>query len=170
MDQDYCEPVMAAGEDSPAEQCTMSQARGAKKTVAEVQYDMLASRPFEYMQEDVVFNSRLQRQDLGDLSDHETAELRREFFARLQPGLRASPPAKQYGWGLTLQYAWGLTLQYGWGLTLDADDKLALTPVGRTSTGRRWRKGSSSSSRSCARAASRKMKRSRREGAGVATR
>ncbi len=103
MDQDYCEPVMAAAEDSPTEQSTMSQGRGAKKTVADVQYDMLASRPLEYMQEDVVFNSWLQRQDLGDLSDHETAESRREFFAKPQPGFRASPPPKQYGWGLPLE-------------------------------------------------------------------
>ena len=154
MDQNYCETVIAAADDSPAEHSTVPQGGGAKKTVAEVQYDMLASPPFEYTQEHVLCSSWLQRQDLGDLSDDETAEFRRGFFAKPQPGLRASPLPKEYGWGLTL----------------DAGDKLALTPVGRTSTGRRWRKHSSSSSRCCARAASRKMQRARRERARVAAR
>lgn len=79
-----------------------------------------------------------------------------EVQSKPQPCLRPSPLPKKYGWG----FIFGA----------EADDKLALTPVGRTSTGRRWREGSSSSSRRCARAARRKMQRARRERAGVAAR
>ena len=156
MAQNYHETLIASADDSPAEHSTVPRGHGARKTVAEVQYDMLASRPFEYTQEDVVFNSWLQHQDLGDLSDDETAEAHREFFAKPQPCLRPSPLPKKYGWG----FIFGA----------EADDKLALPPVGRTSTGRRRREGSSSSSRRCARAASRKVRRARRERAGVAAR
>lgn len=156
MDQSYHETLIAAADDSPAEHSTVPRGRGARKTVAEVQYEMLAGHPFECTHEHVLLDSWLQRQDLGDLSDDETAEVRREFFAKPQPCLRPSPLPKKYGWGLI----------FG----AEADDKLALTPVGRTSTGRRWREGSSSSSRRCARAARRKMQRARRERAGVAAR
>jgi len=99
MEHHYYATVIAAASDSPATHSTMPQPRGAKKTVAEVQYEMLADHPFEFTQPDVLFNSWLQRQDFDDVSDDEVEELREKFFSKEQPCLRASPLPKKFGWG-----------------------------------------------------------------------
>ncbi len=154
MDQSYYETLIAAPDDSPAEHSTVPQGLGARETIAEMQYEMLAGHPSERTQEHVLFNSWLQREDLGDLSREETAEVRREFFAKPQPCLRASPLPRKCGWRFSFD--------------ADGDGEFALTPVGRTCSARRWRTGSSNSSRRFARAASRKIQRAGRERARVA--
>jgi hypothetical protein len=59
---------------------------------------------------DVLFNSWLQRQKLGDLSGDEVASLREEFFSKDQPCLRASPLPKKFGWGLIFNHEGGVAL------------------------------------------------------------
>jgi hypothetical protein len=65
-----------------------------------LQYEMLAGKPYVHSQPDVLFESWLQRQDMGHLSAEEVSRLREEFFSRPQACLRASPLPKQFGWGL----------------------------------------------------------------------
>ena len=113
MDHNYYSTVIAAADDSPATQSAVPQPRGNKKTVAEVQYEMLADHPFEYTQEDVLFKSWLERQELGELSEDEIGRLREQFFSKPQPCLRTSPLPKKYGWGFIF----------------DEEGRVALTPV-----------------------------------------
>ncbi len=51
MDHNYYDTVIVVADDSKAEHSTVPKRRGGKRTVAEVQYEMLAGRPFEYTQE-----------------------------------------------------------------------------------------------------------------------
>src|SRR5262249_43051175 len=74
--------------------------RGGKATAASIQYQMLAHSPYVHTQPDVLFESWIGRQDLAKPSKAERARLREEFFSKPQACLRASPLAKQYGWGL----------------------------------------------------------------------
>lgn len=74
-------------------------AAGGKRTVATLQYDMLASNPHVLTQEDVLFESWLARQDVDD-DRADRLRLRQEFFSKPQACLRSSPLPKQYGWGL----------------------------------------------------------------------
>jgi hypothetical protein len=87
--------------------------RGATKSVATVQYAMLADQPYVHTQEDVLFATWFERQNMPEKSAAEIAELRVEFFAKPKPCLRTSPLAKKYGWGFVF----------------DASGRVALCPM-----------------------------------------
>lgn len=98
---DYYRTLIAVADDCPATVAVEPPPRGGRQTVAELQYGMLAGRPHVLTQQDVLFGTWLSRQDLPEEpSEQERARLRREFFARSQACLRASPLPKKYGWGL----------------------------------------------------------------------
>ena len=69
--------------------------------MASLQYEMLAAHPHVHTQEDILFQTWLQRQELPKQpSANELARLRAEFFAKPQACLRASPLPKKYGFGI----------------------------------------------------------------------
>ena len=100
MDLNYFQTLIAVADDCPVTKSMVPEDRGGKKTVAVLQYEMLANNPYVYTQEDVLFHSWFQRQDMPGKSEAEVAQLREEFFARPQACLRSSPLPKKYGWGL----------------------------------------------------------------------
>jgi hypothetical protein len=101
MDLNYHRTLIAVADDCPLAHSAVPTARGGKKTVAVIQYDMIAAAPYGLTQEDVLFDTWLARQDLPDgLSDADRSDLRARFFAKPQACLRSSPLPKSYGWGL----------------------------------------------------------------------
>ncbi|MGI8589129.1 MAG: DUF6157 family protein [Chloroflexia bacterium] len=105
MELNYFQTLIAVAEDCPVAESVVPVERGAKKTVAALQYEMLADSPYVHTQEDVLFNTWLARQEIPEKSDAEGAEMRAEFFAKSQACLRASPLPKKYGWGLLFDEA-----------------------------------------------------------------
>ena len=100
-DLNYYSTLIAVADDCPVTHSVVPAGKGGKKTVAVLQYEMLAENPSALTQEDVLFEAWLARQDLpDDRRQRDRALLRQQFFARPQPCLRASPLPKQYGWGL----------------------------------------------------------------------
>lgn len=99
MNINYYSTFISVAGDCPVSAGEPPQPRGGKATVATVQYDMLSDAPFVFTQEDVLFESWLRRQGLPDLGEDEKAGLRRQFFARPQACLRASPLPKKHGFG-----------------------------------------------------------------------
>ncbi|MCW2876744.1 MAG: hypothetical protein JWQ95_844 [Sphaerisporangium sp.] len=97
MDLNYYQTLIAVADDCPVTESVVPSNRGAGKTIAVVQYEMLAGSPYVYTQEDVLFESWFRRRDLPDASRQ---QMRDAFFARSQACLRASPLPKKYGWGL----------------------------------------------------------------------
>ena len=87
--------------DCPVTAAVVPVEKGGRKTLAVLQYEMLAQNPYQYTQEDVLFEVFVRHKEVPA---HELAarraELRQEFFARSQACLRASPLPKRYGWGL----------------------------------------------------------------------
>lgn len=101
VDLNYYHTLIAVAEDCPVGQSVVPEERGGKPTSAVLQYRMLAGCPFVFTQEEVLFRTWLQRQELPQsLSEKEIARLREQFFSRPQACLRASPLPKRYGWGL----------------------------------------------------------------------
>lgn len=97
----YYNTLIAVADDCRATTGVVPVAKGGKKTVAVVQYELIAGSPFRLTQEDVLFETWLARQGPpGEPSDEERAELRARFFAKPQACLRGSPLPKSYGWGL----------------------------------------------------------------------
>ena len=100
MDLNYFQTLIAVADDCPVTKSMVPEDRGGKKTVAVLQYELLAASPYVYTQADVLFHTWLQRQAGPGTSDAEVAQLRAAFFAKPQACLRSSPLPKQYGWGL----------------------------------------------------------------------
>lgn len=111
---EYFETLIAVADDCPVNSSVVPVARGGKKTVAVLQYDMLSDRPFQLTQEDVLFLSWFRRQPgFEDRTEDEAAALRDAFFTRDQPCLRASPLPKKHGFGFRF----------------DAEGRVALVPM-----------------------------------------
>lgn len=68
-----------------------------KRTVAEMQYDLILSNPYKYTSDDILFQVFADR---NDLSESEYKKAREQFFSKGQACLRASPLTKTYGYGI----------------------------------------------------------------------
>ena len=82
----------------------------AAPTVASLQHELVASNPYAYTSDDLIFAVHATHKDVP--ADQRDAE-RDAFFAKNQACLRASPLAKRYGWGIHH----------------DAESRIALVPV-----------------------------------------
>lgn len=83
--------------DSAIAKAEIPPEKGGKKTVANLQFDMINQFPYRYTSDDVVFRVFAQR---NGLAESEYEEARTTFFSKGQPCLRTSPLAKRYGWGI----------------------------------------------------------------------
>ena len=93
----YANTLIAVAEDCTATKATVPAPRGGKATIATLQYAMISEHPYQYTQEDVLFEVWWVRQNARAGSK---TQARKAFFAKDQPCLRTSPLPKQYGWGL----------------------------------------------------------------------
>ena len=93
----YFDTFIEVAEDTKATSGTKPSSKGDKKTVAEMQYDLIAKSPYKYTSDDVLFQVFADR---NDLTKAEYAEARQQFFSKGQPCLRTSPLTKTYGFGV----------------------------------------------------------------------
>jgi hypothetical protein len=68
-----------------------------KKTVAEMQYELIAKNPYKYTSDDIFFRIYADR---NGLTSAEYEQAREQFFSKGQPCFRASPLTKTYGFGI----------------------------------------------------------------------
>lgn len=110
----YVEAFIAVADDCPVDRGVVPETKAGKKlTVAAIQHALLAEARYVHTQEDVLFHTYAQSKAILPEELAERGEtLRAAFFAKPQACLRASPLAKQYGWGFHF----------------DADGKVALYP------------------------------------------
>ena len=83
--------------DSPAASGEVPPVKGDKKTVANIEYDMVSKNPYRFTSDEVLFQVFAER---NDLTESELDEARKQFFSKGQACLRASPLTKRYGWGI----------------------------------------------------------------------
>lgn len=83
--------------DCPTQEGEMPPAKGDKKSVANLQFDMLYGHPYQYTSDDVLFTVFAQRKQFSKTEWDEQREL---YFSKGQPCFRASPLTKRYGWGI----------------------------------------------------------------------
>ena len=68
-----------------------------KKTVAEMQYELISKNPYKYTSDDILFQVFA---DKNNLTKTEYKQAREQFFSKGQPCFRTSPLAKTYGFGI----------------------------------------------------------------------
>ena len=103
----YHNTLIEVAEDCKATKGQKPTPKGDTKTVAEMQFDQIASQPYRHTSDDVLFQVFAQR---NNIPANEYEEARAAFFRKGQPCFRASP----------------LTKTHGFGVHFDAEGKMAL--------------------------------------------
>ena len=93
----YFNTLIEIAEDCPAVHSEIPPVQGNKKSVANLQFEMLHNHPYEYTSDDVLFAVFATRKEIPT---ENLAEQRHLFFSKGQPCFRASPLTKRYGWGV----------------------------------------------------------------------
>jgi hypothetical protein len=92
----YFDTFIEVAEDTKVDCGTKPPAKD-KKTVAEIQYDLIAKNPYVYTSDDILFQVFA---DKNDLIEAEYKQAREQFFSKGQPCFRTSPLTKIYGFGI----------------------------------------------------------------------
>lgn len=93
----YYDTLIEVADDCPVTEAQVPRARGAKKTKAVVEYELLVDRPYKYTEEDIAFDVYA---ILNDIPKANWPEERKRFLGKGHPHLRVSALPKRYGWGI----------------------------------------------------------------------
>ena len=93
----YFNTFIEIAEDCPVNQGEVPPIRGEKKSIANLQFEMLYDHPYEFTSDEVLFSVFAQRKQI---SKRDWEEVRINYFSKGQPCFRASPLTKRYGWGI----------------------------------------------------------------------
>jgi len=93
----YKNTFIEIAEDCPTVKGEMPPVKEDKKSIANLQFEMLFENPYEYSSDEIFFSVFAIRKELleGDMEGE-----RQNFFSKGQPCFRASPLTKRYGWGI----------------------------------------------------------------------
>lgn len=92
----YYNTFIEVAEDTKATGGTIPPVKD-KRTVAEMQFQLIDKNPYVFTSDDVLFKVSAERSELRE-DEYEAA--RAHFFAKGQACLRASPLSKTYGFGI----------------------------------------------------------------------
>jgi len=93
----YFDTFIEVAEDCSASIGEVPPLRGDKKSVANLQFEMVIDHPYQYTSDEVFFTVFATRKEIPS---HEVESQRELFFSKGQPCFRASPLTKRYGWGV----------------------------------------------------------------------
>lgn len=93
----YANTFIEVAEDSTASGSEVPPVKGDKKTIANMQFELISRHPYQFTSDEILFKIFAEKKDL---SESELDKARKEFFSKGQACLRASPLPKKYGWGI----------------------------------------------------------------------
>ena len=93
----YENTFIEVAEDCPLNRAEIPTLKGDKKSVANMQFEMLYENPYKFTSDDIFFQIFAVRNELTK-SEYETE--REKFFSKGQACFRASPLTKRYGFGI----------------------------------------------------------------------
>ena len=93
----YFDTFIEVAADCPLEAGEVPPIKGNKRSVADLQFELIMKNPYRFTSDDVLFQVFAERKDLAP---EEYPEARQQFFSKGQPCLRCSPLSKRYGWGI----------------------------------------------------------------------
>lgn len=93
----YQDTLITPADDTKATYALVPPEKPEKKTIPNLQFDMIFNAPYQYTSDEILFHIYMLRK--GPAHDP-VEEERRAFFSKGQPCLRTSSLAKQYGWGI----------------------------------------------------------------------
>lgn len=93
----YFDTFIEVAEDTKVTCGTRPPSKGDKKTIAEMQYELLINNPYQFTSDDIFFQVFADRNNLKKAA---YKEARQQFFSKGQPCFRSSPLSKNYGFGV----------------------------------------------------------------------
>jgi hypothetical protein len=93
----YYNTFITVADDTKATQGEIPPQKGDAKTLANLQFELIAEHPYQYTSDDVLFQCYAEKNKIGK---KDLAAAREEFFSKGQPCLRASLLTKRYGYGV----------------------------------------------------------------------
>jgi hypothetical protein len=93
----YKSTLIQIAEDCPSQIAEVPPIKGDKKSVANMQFELIYDHPYQYTSDEALFHIFAER---SSIPSSEIKEAREQFFLKGQPCLRCSPLAKRYGWGI----------------------------------------------------------------------
>jgi hypothetical protein len=93
----YFNTFIEIAEDCSATVGESPPVKGDKKSVANLQFEMLYEHPYEFTSDDILFSVFAARKEVPNEALEEQRGL---FFSKGQPCFRASPLTQRYGWGI----------------------------------------------------------------------
>ena len=93
----YFNTLIEIAEDCPIQYGEVPPVKGEKRSVANLQFDMLYDHPYQYTSDEILFAVFATRKEIAR-ADRE--QERQRYFSKGQPCFRASPLTKRYGWGI----------------------------------------------------------------------
>lgn len=93
----YSNTFIEVAEDCPVNRGQIPPLKGDKRTVANLQFEMLVGNPYRYTSDEVLFSVYADRKEI---TENKMEIERQSFFSKGQPCFRASPLTKSYGWGV----------------------------------------------------------------------
>lgn len=92
----YFDTFIEVAEDTKVDRGTIPPSK-EKKTVAEMQYELIFNNPYKFTSDDIFFQVFANRNDLTKIK---YKQARVQFFSKGRPCFRASPLTKTYGYGV----------------------------------------------------------------------
>lgn len=92
----YFDTLIEVAEDTKVDRGTIPPAKD-KKSVAQMQYELLNGNPYQYSSDDILFQVYTER---NNIPEEEYPQARKQFFSKGQPCFRTSPLPKNYGFGI----------------------------------------------------------------------
>jgi hypothetical protein len=93
----YHDTFIETSDDCPVKSGEMPPTKGAARTVANIQFDLVFNNPYQFTSDDVLFRVYAEK---NNLRKDELDSAREQFFSKGQPCFRTSPLTKRYGWGV----------------------------------------------------------------------
>lgn len=97
----YTNTFIAVSPDTKAKVGSVPLARGGERSIAQIEYALMAGHPYEFTQEEVQFSVHVERTGITTTQLRaKRRELWSDFFSKPTACMRTSPLARSYGWGL----------------------------------------------------------------------
>ena len=96
----YTNTFIQVAPDTKATKSEVPIAKGDKKTIHQIQYELLTENPYQLTHEDLIYEVYVRRQGFSEEELAARGEtIRSELFQKEHACLRASALTKRYGWG-----------------------------------------------------------------------
>ncbi len=97
----YTNTFVTISADCPATMGQVPVGRGGKKSIAQIEYELLSAHPYQFTENELIFEVHIRHKQLPQTEvSNKRDTLWNDLFKKSHPCMRASMLPKRYGWGV----------------------------------------------------------------------